>query len=138
MTLPQKKNKFSLIRLAKRLVTNHLLKREFTYEKGNNTWFCDFSPRLRAGFMRQFARNNHQYNAPDDCDDSSTTTHLDNNNDDTHERHWLLIYANRGFEASARWRCTYPHSHADWLAASCSAAATAPACLHDRQCSCVS
>ena len=57
--------------------------------------------RVGAGFLLQYARNNHDYNASDHCHDGAPATYSNYDNNDAYERQRLL---RDGRLASVAWR----------------------------------
>ena len=73
---------------------NRLVKKQFTYEKINHTWFCAFSRRLDVGLLRQRTCGNHDHDASNHCDYAGATADKpDNDDNDAHGRR--LLIANR-------------------------------------------
>jgi hypothetical protein len=87
----QKEEFAALIRLEKPLVTNCLLKKQFTYEKSNHTWFCALNRRLDVGLLFQRTGVNHDHDASNHCDYGGTSAdrHNNNHNDAPHGRRLL-------------------------------------------------
>lgn len=71
------------------------MKKQFTYEKINHTWFCAFSGCLDVGLLRQRTRGHHDHNASNHCDyRGATADRPDNDDNDAPDGRRLLI-ANR-------------------------------------------